>query len=1336
MPYEEGLPQTNVSQEIGQDATDCLHANRPANWRITSLEGDNDFGFDIQVQIGANNQISHAFRIQLKGTRSPQLSADGSFISIDLFTSTLRYFDNTVEPVLLVVCDLSVRPDDPRDCVLHYVWMRAELDRIQLASIPLCQEKATLRVPTANVIRRSTDLIEDVRKMHRLARLGDVLNSSVASMDPSMGLEERVSMVEAMTDGITTRGPVFAQALASPSDGIWLNPPHGSLPWLLVEAKSALASGNDAKAEGFLGQAMDVLDRASLREQAEYWSLAGRRRLILGDIAGASAAFERAVTLHSDARYWAAWAESQMNRRGPDNLAPDYSAVIESLPASSDPGLLGVKARLLGAARRYSEAIAVLDGFGGSESLAARAVVETAFSHFDRALQACLDGLALNEKQKSTWMLFLILRARARFHIALRNARFDESNDESSEDQVLPPSGPIGVDSQALRLAWDDIGVAVEALEEIRWASNGEFVVDIWVASAGMLGRQREVLPRVLAAARLRPSKAELQSAAETLAAQCGDFKSALEANSRLPLSDMKILRRVVMLHEIDKHRECVDQMSDGINSVSRSHPLFCTALLVAALSADLLAKDDLVDAWRGLLRAGNVDGQAYEAVLVYRLDRRRNQLQNSEALRALVRADEDLGHPRATTLLLFEVLDPEDAVQAEQFSVVTQRVRSMMRLSSLVARRIAEALACQQRWVDLLSLCEEAEREFEVTDRIKAFHALALDQLGRSDDARSLLELMLQQGGDDGLALNTYVNIMVRWGFTEKARDAAELILEKSQSTEQRIECVRMLFNLERQANPTSRRLVDLAFRMGELASPDDEAAEGMFLCMVLGATSFERASLTDERSDEFQLRANAFFENFPQSKILHRVTLPTDASPEELLSRMKLAIGITDEEVKRRSLLQAQLKKGEVAFPFAWRPRIVMGDVQDVVHLWEVSKRSAPDEQHLHLHMIIPRVAVRTRASGAFKPPLIDLLTLLLLEDLDLLDQAFAFYPKIAISQGTLHELMGLSQSFPGSLFWQRCVELQERLRPYLPQILQPRAALPEGQMKTPGSAEELQALARTGNYVVYCDDAILRLWILEGKAGRDEMCTLDLLEQLEEVGALSTDEVTGKLAQLCAWHVGIQIHLKHQIALIPEEVRAESSVSRGAELLLGCERFRSVAASMWGPHSSFESSLNHVSQFVIVCVKDTQLSDVATGAFVAAWLKYAALQPGAAGHPLWMAALVALRSTGSELLTSDEVSRAWGIYLGVAETTAGVTGPKARSAAITLLAHFAARLDLEARASLTGRSARIKKRAAGRSDKGRQSVSLRERLESGLEFNSVDWVRFRSAYLEIGL
>jgi ATP/maltotriose-dependent transcriptional regulator MalT len=216
-------------------------------------------------------------------------------------------------------------------------------------------------------------------------------------MDPSLGSEDRVLMVESITKNIGTRSIVFAQALAEPATDVWINPPRGSLASLITEAKSAVVGGNVERCADLLRQVSERLEPASPLEKAEYWHLTGRLRLVQGNDDDASCAFKRAAE-QPQAKYWAAWAECEMRRRFRTDQGQDYSDVLYALPADADSAARrqGPPSRCC---RKRTEALALLDTFEGAESLAARAVVETMFSNPDQALQACLDGVALEEKR-------------------------------------------------------------------------------------------------------------------------------------------------------------------------------------------------------------------------------------------------------------------------------------------------------------------------------------------------------------------------------------------------------------------------------------------------------------------------------------------------------------------------------------------------------------------------------------------------------------------------------------------------------------------------------------------------------------------------------------------------------------------------------------------------------------------------------------------------------------------------------------------------------------------------------------------------------------------------
>lgn len=145
------LPKESDSQRIGRMAGKCFSANCPNSWSLTETDGDNDFGYDYLIQVIDHGLAKDLFLVQLKGTESPALSSDGNTYSVTIKMSTVNYYARAVEPVLLVLCDLSVDPGKPTNCPLYYRWIHDELRRLKKEGTPIDQQTVTLHVPKANV---------------------------------------------------------------------------------------------------------------------------------------------------------------------------------------------------------------------------------------------------------------------------------------------------------------------------------------------------------------------------------------------------------------------------------------------------------------------------------------------------------------------------------------------------------------------------------------------------------------------------------------------------------------------------------------------------------------------------------------------------------------------------------------------------------------------------------------------------------------------------------------------------------------------------------------------------------------------------------------------------------------------------------------------------------------------------------------------------------------------------------------------------------------------------------------------------------------------------------
>lgn len=1279
MPVEGPLPQTGDQHDINADADRCFRARSPRNWRAHGLEGTDDYGLDYQVQTTPGQRAKDIFRVQLKGTRSPDISADGQFISIQLKASTIRYYDRFVEPILLVLCNLKADPE-PVDCPLYYIWVRDELRRIDVANLSADQQYVTLRVPTQNRLKTQTDLTADIERQNELSRAGHAMDIRVEQTYPGMQVEERLSMVQGMTQGISARSAAFIDALAAPAKEHWVAPSTGTLAWHLNQAKVLLRTSSLERVTKVLDAAQEMLEAATPLEEAEYWFLLGKYRTVLGLDRVSSDAFKRAHQVNPLARYLAAWAEAEIRLRYNEDGPIPYPDLLEAL-IGEEPVVLSTRSRVLAAEGKFEEAISVANKIIGPERFAARALAHTMFTKPAEALEDCDSGLALPDLPDNTQQMLLVLRARAKFSLAQVSA-------SESVDDVLPPSGLAGIDPELVKEAWKAINAAVNVLREAGWGANIEHIADIWAATASMIGKQKEVLPTLAEVARLRPHFKNVQLALESLAAQCGEFSIALETNDRIPDSQWRNLRRTLILHETQKHNACLQWFEAHFFTFDRTHKLFGPAATVAALSAQKMVRPELVMKWTTELES---DPSLHEhaAVLQYFLALEQNKLGNEEAIQALVVRYEELGRPFAMAVTLLQELNPTDAKQSEIIIEVAKRVREKVELSPAMAAHVGLALVTTEDWVSLLKLCRNFKLRVDFGPRMLAFEALALDRLGYTEEARQLLEEMLAGGVLDSLALNTYVTIMVRCGYVQEATEAAEKILESANSNTQRMDCIRLLFNLTQYSDPTSNRLLALAVKMGQLAEPNSEVQEGIYLIMFLMATLSETNAPLQHDLNEFQKRADAFFIKFPNSPIIKEGEIREDTTPEQLIAQLKVIMGITEEREAFQTRLQNQLQQGGAMLPFSWRPKLVLSSVHDVVQLWEMAKVSSVDDRKYHLTMLVdPHWNPPSAASLRNRTPLLDLTALLVLFDLGLINLMVQFFGKIGIAKATLETLAELANPFSGSPMSGKCVALQNALKPHMNAIVQPSIPLltdDEKDDKWPFGREhkEIAQLCRheDSSFRLYSDDLAFRILCAKNNTP-DGICTLDVLEGFKEVGLLTHNEVAQSISKLCGWRVGLVVRFEELLSLIPNELAQSKDVRQGINILDANPQFTAVISALWDFRAKFDKTLDHATAVLRRLADETSLPDVALAALLGQWFVKAGMKNDAPPQALRILTKAITKAAQPSYLTKSTAKKLWEVYRVLVEFHHGCRMDESKEReAISLLGAECAKLQVTA-------------------------------------------------------
>ena len=226
------------------------------------------------------------------------------------------------------------------------------------------------------------------------------------------------------------------------------------------------------------------------------------------------------------------------------------------------------------------------------------------------------------------------------------------------------------------------------------------------------------------------------------------------------------------------------------------------------------------------------------------------------------------------------------------------------------------------------------------------------------------------------------------------------------------------------------------------------------------------------------------------------------------------------------------------------------------------------------------------------------------------------------------------------------------------------------------------DVKRLCTTDKFTLYSDDVIFRLYCGGDDANTHGICTGDLLSGLEEIGALTTAQVAEKLATLCAWHVGLMIDFKYQLAIVPDALRTIGSVAIGVDLLQNSPSFMSMATAIWDFRSEFILSVSHVGSILKVMIEDACLPTTAIASFLGVWYVKAKLRSDAPHPPMniWTK-IVQLAAAHNPQMSKDSAQRLWSVFLAFVEFEHGdrMDEQKERDA-IQFMAQQCAILDVE--------------------------------------------------------
>ncbi|UUZ72719.1 hypothetical protein LP415_03615 [Polaromonas sp. P1(28)-8] len=409
-------------------------------------------------------------------------------------------------------------------------------------------------------------------------------------------------------------------------------------------------------------------------------------------------------------------------------------------------------------------------------------------------------------------------------------------------------------------------------------------------------------------------------------------------------------------------------------------------------------------------------------------------------------------------------------------------------------------------------------------------------------------------------------------------------------------------------------------------------------------------------------------------------------DATADEILQMIKSIVGDSEKRLAFQRKLENQLQQGTMPIPYAWRPKQALSNIHDVVQLWEATKRSGGDDKKYHLTMTMNEWKHTAPQTLVAKVPLIDLISLLVLSDLGLLPPLFKLFSKIAISQSTLLELSRLTHTMSGSPWRSRCQQLQQELKTYLDQILQPSAEYGEDDERNDGfskATEVIKNLCVKGSYQLYSDDALFRLYALGADGAPQGVCTLDVIDAMEERELLTAVEAAHLVSKLCAWHVGVHVLFRYQVAILPDALVTVKNVQSGIGLLQGTPSYIAMATAIWDVRASVEKLYEHMASVIRRLIENVNLSDIAIASVVGVWYLKMKLHDEALSPAIGIIAnTLALSAAALPTITVNTSKRFWNILMAMVELDHGnsMDEDKEREA-IRLMAKLCVGYDVKA-------------------------------------------------------
>lgn len=1238
-------PQRGLAQEIGQEAADSLHAHKPRQWDLGQI-GGNDYGFDYQVTVfgPGDSGAQLYFNLQLKGTtQADSRLADGLHISHAFDLATLRLWNSTCQPVLIVIADL-IDDRDPLKATVYFDFVSPRLDDLLLAA-KLDQATLTIRVLRASKLNRDLDILPvigqyldelaDVRRQLREQRLGSgatpdtVAKMSVyahAAQATGLDVAETAAAIELVIAG-TERAAEMAAALTAIRSG---------------DAARALELTWDVSNAGEGAPTAEVAVNAYLRAKALEF-IGDRREVgrLLGiahaalpdndDVVGALAQYRLEEISFGEAG------------RSARNL------LLGWLAGYNGPSVCTVVAKLHSLNGHFDEARQVLQSVPANKRAITSLVVSVVQADWPRVLSEAAKFRASATLTQVQSLSVLVMEARAHFQQALGPTPWPDNG-----DFIIPSAGLPYMDMEAMRRAYDASVHAMQLAQVLRWPATTQHLLDVFPISAMVLGKIDQAMPLLAALGQARAGDESTREAVMKVALNADQPALVLQlaelAKDSSRFKDEDALSAVAACRVGNVARAFAYITPQTLAQTDESD-IFLSTLMIIGVAADAAMRSDMLELIRSRLGQSK-EGRHFLAILDSAVQVRLSVLQRSEAVQQLYVYWEQHGRPVVVANHLLINADPTSQNEAQLIRCIAEAMHERHSLDSEQWANYAQALLTLGVYSDAVQQLRLACSRYSAEPRLASLLAIALELNGDGPEAFERFEALVESGEASETARRYFINSAARIGYLDKAEAQVRAALSRSSDRRVRLRHLNTLFQLALLSSPPSAQLWDLAWEYGRLADRKDEREEGIFLQEAIAALTSFQPGTDDVRLQEYAHRRDAFCEAFPDSTLLRHFELPKDGSADAIAKAIQEATGVTDADLRRGEKLERGMDAGTLPVPFSWRPREFLRNVPDVLALWLLRRSMPLDRRAWHFDTHMNDFSRNVPHDLASWEPVLSLTSLLVLSECGLLAMVLERFPRVVVARASLIELQNASNPVTAGYGREQAERILATLRGQFAKVIHP--PLPMQQVHTLKRAwheEEKAAMAAPGR-VYFCDDIIETIMVCsaDGDLDRPQSPSISLVDFLtwadKVLGSIGPQEVAEHIAQLIQMKIGVVVEARYLVAAIPASLQLASSRETAEQALASANTLRTILDGLWTPSVPWVELRRHFSAVMSYLLTTGKASDAVLETLWLRWLQAIRLQTEPALLPIerLASAFVAMLM---HVTDTAAISRLWRTY-----------------------------------------------------------------------------------------